>query len=37
MTHEERKIKWFSLLDEWRASGLSAAAFKEKAGVSDSN
>jgi hypothetical protein len=36
MTHEERKIKWFELLDEWQASGLSATAFKEKAGVSDS-
>jgi hypothetical protein len=36
MTHEERKAKWFALLDEWQASGLSAAAFKEKVGISDS-
>jgi hypothetical protein len=36
MTHEERKAKWFALLDEWRASGLSATAFKERAGVGDS-
>lgn len=36
MTHEERKAKWFQLLDQWRASGLSATAFKKKMGISDS-
>ena len=37
MTYAERKEKWFLLLDEWQASGLTAEQYKDQKQITDSS